>query len=234
MDLLYNQRLFSGWGPRRYLHTARFRWANKTVRQLGYSQLRVIEIGCFDGHLLDYLPGKVERYVGLDAGWEGGLQEGQRRFAGRPNYELVLADDPYKIRDFQAERFNLGAALETLEHVPPDLVDAYLEELSLVIDGHLLITVPNEKGFAFLMKWLIKKLFLGGTQPYDASEILAATLGRMEQVTRDDHKGFDYSALVEQVRRYFEIVRVDSVPLNFLPKPLSMTICILAKSKARK
>lgn len=229
----YNKRLFSGKGLRSFFHTARFDWARRTIRSLGQGSLHVIEVGCFDGRLLRYLPAPVERYVGLDAGWEGGLRVGQKEYADRTAYEFVLASDPSAIQAYRCEKFNLAAALETLEHVPPDMVDRYLSELAKVVEGHFLVTVPNEKGLVFLIKFLLKKAALGGAQPYRFGEVVAATLGRMDRVERNEHKGFDYAALIRQIALHFDIVRVDALPFRLLPASLSFTIGIVARSNRR-
>ena len=50
------------------------------------------------------------------------------------------------------EMFTLGISVETFEHILPELVCPYLKKLSEVINGYILITVPNEKGIFFLIK----------------------------------------------------------------------------------
>lgn len=171
-------------------------------------------------------------YDGFDADWEGGLSAAQAKFSDHETWKFHKATAPADLSGLEARSRNVAASLETLEHVPPETVAPYLAELSRIVDGYILITAPNEKGLVFLSKWLIKKLFLGGTQPYTASEVIAATLGRMDKVARDDHKGFDYDALVAQISEHFDVVRVEGAPFRWLPASFSATICILAKSKA--
>ena len=45
--------------------------------------------------------------------------------------------------------------METFEHIPPELVCPYLKKLAKHLDGHFVITVPNEKGI-FSYKEIIK------------------------------------------------------------------------------
>jgi hypothetical protein len=111
----------------------------------------------------------------------------------------------------------------------------YRQRLStaiLIIDGHFFVTVPNEKGPMFLAKH-IAKAAIGSTQPYTAKEVLYATLGDLSQVERNEHKGFDYAQLVTQIGQHFDIVRVEPLPMGWMPNLTGFTIGIIAKSKAR-
>ena len=229
----YNDRLFSGSGLRSFFHHARFEWAKKVVGRLDIQSVRMIEIGCFDGRLVDYIPKRIDIYCGYDAGWENGLESGRERFSGKANFRFEKAVDPEPLAEHGDGRFNLGAALETMEHIPPNLVDPYLEELARVIDGYLMISVPNEKGIVFLGKYLAKRLMIGGAEPYSFREIVLATFGRLDRIERTEHKGFDYCRLVRQVERHFEIDRVEGLPFRWLPVGLSFTVGILARSKPK-
>ncbi|MEZ2355015.1 hypothetical protein [Caballeronia sp. RCC_10] len=66
---------------------------------------------------------------------------------------------------------------------------------------------------------------------YTFDELVYATLGRMDRVKRNEHKGFDYAALVRQMRKYFDIVEVSGHPFGFLPARLCFSIGIIAKPK---
>ncbi len=222
----YNQRLFSG-GLRGRLHMARFEWLRR--RAAGPAPLRVIELGCFDCRSLSYMA--PEQYVGLDAGWEDGLAQARVRFAGDPRVTLIQAVDPAAMRRFPDRSFNLGIALETLEHVPPPVLPGYLDELARVIDGRLLVTVPNEMGPVFLAKYLAKRFLLSGTpDSYTLREIVAAVAGRLDRVERREHKGFDYRRLIDELSRRFEIVAVEGLP--FGPPSLAFSVAITARSRA--
>ena len=68
----YNERLFTKEILGK-LHSARFEWLVKSLLRLGWKSETVLELGCFDGKVIDYLPDKPTHYRGLDANWEGGL-----------------------------------------------------------------------------------------------------------------------------------------------------------------
>lgn len=227
----YNERLFSGGGLRSFLHIARYKWVVKKLKHLGMSPKRVVEIGCFDGKLLDYLPIKPKCYVGFDAGWENGIELAIKRFSDNKNYQFIKGDKPSEFDLIELNNFDLGVAMETLEHVPPKYVSGYLEKLSRRVSGYILITVPNEKGLVFLAKWLVKKVFYGDVESYTLSEVIAASLGRMDKVIRNEHKGFDYEQLILEIDPYFNIIKVDGIPFSWVPLCLSFNIGILAKPK---
>ncbi len=226
----YNQRLFEDNAIRRYLHNGRFRWFKAKCQQYHVGDMRMIELGCFDGRLIDFCPVSPVHYEGYDAGWEGGLEIAMKKFNGRPDRIVRRALEPKDISHIANASFNVGAAMETLEHVPPELLGDYLNEMSRVIDGHFFVTVPNEKGFVFLTKYMVKA-FLGSNQKYTPTEVLNATLGRLAKVPRDDHKGFDYDVLINQLREFFDVVEVEPIPFKLLPRSLGFTIGIVARTR---
>jgi hypothetical protein len=234
MSCSYNERLFEAGGLRGWIHNARFNWFRSAAgHHLAEHQgaLRAIELGCFDGRLLSYFPREPEEYVGFDADVEGGLSAAQERFKGHSRWSFLRSTEPHHLASLPDKHFNIAAALETLEHVPPDLVAGYLRELARVTDGYLFVTVPNEKGVMFLAKYLAKKLAYGGTQPYRLSEVFYASAGRMRKVERDDHKGFDYSALIRLIEAEFDVLKVAGLPIKPFPPSVSATVTVVARSK---
>jgi 2-polyprenyl-3-methyl-5-hydroxy-6-metoxy-1,4-benzoquinol methylase len=228
----YNERLFSG-GFRGFLHFSRFRWVSGQIKKWNLSARTVLELGCFDGKLIDFLPTEPTLYVGYDANWENGLDIARERWGTRPNLVFKEVSSPDQMNLRRSDRFDIAVSMETLEHVPPALVDGYLEQIARHLDGYLFVTVPNEKGPLFLAKWSAKKLFSTGAEAhYSFSEVVNATLGRMDHVERDQHKGFDYSKLVKQLEKYFDVVAVSGHPFGgILPRWCCFSIGIVAKPK---
>jgi hypothetical protein len=229
----YNERLFSPNTFRAWLHTGRFRWFRTALKSTGLTEFRVVEIGCFDGRLLEYFPVPPARYEGLDAGWEGGLTIAQEKFKGHKDWRFRKALDSSALQELPDKCFNVGAALETLEHVPPHLVDGYLCELARVVDGFLFVTVPVEKGMVFLPKWLYKRWVLRDAQGYTLRELAWAVLSQPHKIRRHEHKGFDYAVLAKQIQKHFDIVRLEGMPVKGLPLGASFHVCMLAKSRNR-
>ncbi len=229
----YNERLFDRAGIRRLFHLARFDWAEQAIRERSGSELKVIELGCYDGRLLQRIRPHVAEYIGVDANWSGGLDRARTRFARCRGVRFVETSDASSMRRFSNGQFNIAISLETLEHVPPAQVPEFLDELARVTAGDLFISVPNEIGLVFLAKYVLKRLRYGGADPYSAREIVAAVLGRSEQIARHDHKGFNYKKLVKLVGERFDILSVNGLPRLGLPAWLSFTIAIHARSRAR-
>ncbi len=227
----YNERIFEAGGLRSSLHLARFDWVRRKILQHSLASDTILELGCYDGRLLDWLPVAPRAYVGIDANWEGGLDLARQRFEAAPGVSFVNASHPRELGSLRAEEFDLGVCLETLEHVPPGVLPDYLRFLRDRIKGALLITVPNEMGIVFALKWLYKRFLLGGAERYSPAEFCNATLYRMHRIERLEHKGFDYRELRGQLAAHFDVRSVESIPLPFMPPALSFSVGIVASAK---
>ena len=139
----YNERLFSG-GLRSRLHFARFKWISSQLSGLQCATDSVLELGCFDGKLLDFLPNRQSRYVGFDANWEGGLDMAMRR--STDSYSFFRASSPEEMNRDSKDIFHIAVIMETLEHVPPEMVDGYLRKIAQHLDGYLLLRSQMKKG----------------------------------------------------------------------------------------
>lgn len=219
----YNQRLFSG-GLRGFFHRARFEWLSQNIREFDGPQESVMELGCYDGKTIRYLPVKPKRYVGFDENWEGGLPIARKLWEAEPAYEFRSCSSPADMTI--AERFDIAVCMETLEHVPPALIEPYIARMAQLTRGRIFITVPTEKGVVFASKYLCKRL-TGNYQKYTLSEYLYASAGRLDKVARDDHKGFDYQIVIEAVRRHFKLEKVTPYPLQALPLSFGFGIGIV-------
>jgi hypothetical protein len=200
------------------------------MRRLNLRQVRAIELGCFDGKTIEFLGSLPECYLGLDANWEGGLDAGTERWKHSPNVELRLCKKPEDIPLAEGP-FDVGICMETLEHIPPELVEPYLFRLSRVIDGYLFITVPIERGLIFLVKQILKRTLGMKHESFHGGEFLNCVLGRMSKVRRREHKGFDDRALVSQVRKYFEVISVTGIFPKSPILALNLTIGIVARTR---
>jgi len=228
----YNERLFSK-GIRGKLHTARFEWLVKSILRLGCGSETVLELGCFDGKVIDYLPKKPTRYRGLDANWEGGLDLAKDRWKNENNYVFKYCKTPEDM-GIAGEKYDISICMETLEHVPPQMVAPYLEKLAEATNEYLFVTVPNEIGIVFFFKHIVKFLLRGDTYSYTLIEFMNETLGNTEKVQRGTHKGFNYNDLVTTISDYFEIIEVSGHPLAFAPASLNFGVGIIGKRKKQK
>jgi hypothetical protein len=228
----YNERLFAG-GFRGRLHGSRFLWLKESLGQIKAPCRRVLELGCFDGRSISYLPRIPDFYLGLDANWEGGVDLGRLRWGSNPNIRFEHCITPSELHNWvEGQLFDTTLCLETLEHVAPSLLESYIEEISKVTTGHFVVTVPNEKGPVFLAKYTAKRLF-GDYFHYRPIELWGATVGRMDLVERDDHKGFDYEAIIRLIGSHFDVLHVAPYPFRRFPKWTGFGVGIIGKARQR-
>ena len=227
----YNQKLFSG-GIRSYLHYMRFHWLQRhlTADAQSYS---LFELGCFDCRSLSFVA-KPKSYLGVDAGWEGGLEDAKLAYRNDPSVQLVIAQSVHDLKQHEHRRFDYSIALETLEHMNYSVLRGYVEFLARITTKQLLITVPVEIGPVFLAKYIAKsmvpKLENGETESYTFREVIAATRGQVGKVNRYEHKGFDYRLLIKLLSNYFTITKVEGIPFTNVPL-LSFQVGIIAEPK---
>ncbi len=228
-DRGYNARLFGSSAVRRWYHEARFRWLARTLRRLGCAPDSVLELGCFDARAIGYLPRVPSRYLGCDANWEGGLDRAREAWRGSAGVEFRECRAPSDIL-LGGETFDAVICMDTLEHVPPAALSGFVEILSRAARGHVLVTVPNEKGIAFAAKYLLKAV-LGGTEPYTLREAADAALGRLDRVARGEHKGFDYEDVVDLLTRRLAIESLSGIPFAALPPALNPSVGIVGLAR---
>lgn len=226
----YNDRLF-GTGLRGWFHGGRFRWLRVQIRRRSSAPPSVLEIGCFDGKVLNFIAPSPRRYLGLDANWEGGLDLAKVKWAGFQGAEFRKCQKPEEVPT--GERFDVAIVMETLEHLPDDVLDGYIARLREVTDGYLLITSPNEIGPVCFAKQIVKKAFLGGSS-FSWADIWNATLGRTERIVRDEHRGFNYRHLIETLRKSFDVESVHGIPFSWAPPYLNFTVGIVLVPKPKE
>lgn len=228
----YNERLFKG-GVRARLHMARFLWVSEVLRKRKLKPESVLELGCFDGRAVEYLPEIPARYLGLDAGWEDALTLARARWAKHPHLEFRECQSAAQM-NLQGEKFDLALALETLEHISPEELENYLAEIAKALkpSGVFLVTIPNEIGPVFAAKHVLKVLFIGNPEEYTPGEFVWQALGRTEKVRRREHKGFHYGRMISTLRKYFDVERIEGLPFGLLPPYLSFGMGVVCRRKS--
>lgn len=95
----------------------------------------------------------------------------------------------------------------------------------------MFISVPNEIGLIFILKFLFKRFFNMQPDQYTFMEIINQCLGRVKKVNRNNHKGFSWIELIKILKKDFQIVSLEGIPFAFLPKSLNIGIGIVLKNK---
>lgn len=226
----YNDRLFRTGRIRHYYHMARFLFVSEVIEKKNIDVSRFLELGCFDGRLLGHIP-TTDFYVGVDANVEGGLDLAKAKFAGDDSKLLIESQSPKDLENFEEMFFTAFASLETCEHIDPNDLDSYFEQAARILCGDVLITVPNEKGPVLLIKQIAKRMIGSRSEPYSASELYNAAIGRMDRVNRREHKGFDFEELISQLEQRFDIISVTGLPFRWLPPILNLTVAVHARSR---
>jgi hypothetical protein len=235
-SLRFLRRLYS------FHHAQRFEWLRKKIAFLEKQSVSVLELGCADARSLDYVPVRVDRYLGFDAGWRSGWQNGEacgldaarERYGYRHNFSFVQS---VSYTDLQRvpETFDLGIVMETFEYLDTHQLESYVATLAEKIDvnGCILSTMPNEKGFPLLVKAIGSKLSGVRRSKYTLSQFLNALVGRLDRVPRAERsrKGFDYGQIAALAARYFRYVHLEAVGAPGLPTFLSPNIGLIASHK---
>ena len=210
----YHARLFKRSALRAQYHRARYEWLIRELRRLEVKSASFIELGCHDAETILYLDKaliSIGQYVGFDANWEGGLDAGKARWKDRPEIQLYYCKRPDGIRLSGALKWDIGICFETFEHVWPEDVEPYLAKLSGLIDGYFFVTVPVERGAAFLIKSFFRRIRKDPRVPkipYTRRDRWNSFRGKLHLVEKDEHKGFDDRAFLKKLQKHFEIVSV--------------------------
>ena len=85
----------------------------------------------------------------------------------------------------EKEQFDISISIETLEHVPTEMVSSYPEPLANALNKYSYFTVPNEIGIVFIYTCLAKKLFVCGADKYKILEFVSQALWKLENVNRN-------------------------------------------------
>lgn len=228
----YNDRLFHGNRARRFLHERRFWWLVDRLRRLHISRAAVIEIGCYDAKTISFLERggiAVTRYVGYEADADV-FARAQPQWASRLEITLVKSNASSDI-DLSAT-FDVGICMETLEHLPDDLVDGYLDALARVVRGPVFFTIPVERGAMLIAKQLGYRIFGMYGDRLSWRDLLNGALSRTDRIPRHEHRGFDDRRMLERIARYFTVTESTGLFVPYFTT-LNFTLGIVGTAKQR-
>jgi hypothetical protein len=225
-----------------YHHTRRFEWLKSKLQSLGKQNLSILEIGCNDARSLNYVPVRVARYLGFDAGWRSGWKNGyphgldaaRIRFHNRPMFEFRKSVRYEDLSDVD-EQFDIAIVLETFEYLELEQLETYVFLISekLKHDGWIFSTMPNEKGLPLLLKAIGSTISGVQRSEYTLPQFWNALVGRLDRVPRSarGRKGFDYSAMAQMVQRHFAQVSLEPVEPNHCPLWLSLNVGLVGSKQ---
>ena len=224
----YNSRLFQS-GIRKWFHLQRFTWTSK---QLLFGKIPkpkdILDFGCFDGRLATYLPDEIN-FTGVDANWEGGLDKAMEDFKTAHNRVFINSEQ----LEWKKLKADCITSLETLEHIPEDELEALIQNFKQISDT-IVVTVPNEVGLLFGIKFVIKYCFYS-PEAYTLKEYFYQLFGLSRRVERDQHKGFNYNHLIALFRNEgFELMIKEGVQFSWLPHYLSPQIGLIFQVEETK
>ncbi len=204
----YNERLFNSWT--KIYHLKRFFWLKKKFFNIDIKNKNILELGCFDAKSLIFLNSMPKKYLGLDANWEGGLDIAKNKYKNKENIEFKITKKPSDIPI--SEFFDYGICMETFEHISPEFLNEYLYRLSQIIKQKIFITIPIERGLAFIIAFFLRFLTKDSYYyMYTFKEILYSIIGKLEKVKRIEHKGFDDRIFLDTLSKYFKIEKVEGI-----------------------
>lgn len=229
----YNERLFNKKTIRGKMHFARYDWLQDKLAKYCPEAQTILELGCFDGKTIDFLPKEITQYHGFDANWENGLDKAKAKYKGDKVFEFF---ESKHINEFAPteKSYDVSICMETMEHLPLKDVESYIQKLAEATGKYSFVSVPNEKGMMLLIKYFVKKYKLKNiSSDYTTSELFNGFIGRTHKVKRVEggHKGFNYSELIKSLEKHFTVKEISGVPFNILPRQLSFTIGVVLEKK---
>jgi SAM-dependent methyltransferase len=244
-----SKQLFSPSALIRWSHRRRFRRAVEFSAE--FRGLDLLDFGCGDATYLALLmasPHAPRTAVGAEL-HAGVVEDNRRRFGHVPGLGFEFQADLFA--PAQAGRFDAVVCMEVLEHIYD--TGKFLRLFAHVLrpGGRLLVSVPVETGPAVLVKQSARTVAgwrgardYPGVAPYTWGQLARAVFaGRAQHIPRDvdhdgsgnpcyGHKGFNWRGLRDQIARHFEIGRVTTSPLPFLPAGLSSQVWLHARKPA--
>jgi 2-polyprenyl-3-methyl-5-hydroxy-6-metoxy-1,4-benzoquinol methylase len=225
----YNDRLFNKKSIRGQLHFARYYWLKNKISKYVPQAKSFLDLGCFDGKAIDFLPSEMDLYHGYDANWEGGLDDAQKKYVNDKKHMFFLCE---KLADFNPSQkiYDVTISMETLEHLPLAEIDKYIEKLYHSTSKFCFITIPNEQGIVLIFKHLIKRFILKNLpEQHTIKELFYGFFGKVNRIERIEggHKGFSFTQMISKLEKVFIVKEVSGIPFSFLPKQVNFSIGIV-------
>ena len=226
----------------RWLHSFRYkntlRVFDQLSREVADRPIRVVDIGCAVAKSYALLDGRYSiEYTGIDISSEF-VETARRRYGDRPNFSIIQGSAADALDGMSG--IDVILALETLEHVPDDVVPVILDRVSSVRPRLFVCSVPNELGPVIWFK-NFGSLLIGYRRSARLSRRMFmntfwASVYRVDRLPahRTGHSGFDWRRLADQIRARMRIREVRTLPVNSLPTGLATNVYMIAEPRSEE
>ena len=195
----------------------------------------VLDYGAGNGEMLaqSFSPTRAAGVIDLAIAYDPNPQmraSAEEKLVPHSSRAAVIGDLAELESALQGRRVDAVACLEVLEHLSLTERQRFYGVCSdILADGGLcLIDVPVEIGPTLLVKVFGRRVLKGRPREYRLGELLRPTFGmRVRDPERfdperpdgwvQDHKGFDYRELRDELRGWLPIERTISTPVRALP-----------------
>lgn len=219
----------------RYLHGIRYKYlielfnAYKSDRPDGV--IKIIDIGCAHAKTFGLLNERFNiEYLGIEIN-DSFANLATQRWGGFANFRIINGPVQNYFNEFKNVDFII--ALETLEHIPENIVVRIVEQVSFANPRFFICSVPNEVGPIIIIKNIGSALmgYIRHTE-YTWRETFYAGTWQLDKVDAHGigHKGFDWRWLYQTIRVNNKSVKLLSTPLRWLPKTLSPSLFFICSS----
>ena len=216
----------------KFLHQRKYLLTEQVIKkETKQDKINILDIGCGSATMFQYLNqlNLDFTYTGIEP-QEDLYKVAEKNFSKNSNFSIIK--DPIE-KDFGIlENFNFILAMDSLEHIPLDIRNEIIDNVSKSNCKKFLINVPNEigpivtiKNFgSFIMRYPRYK-------EYSFSENFFASFYNVSKFPHhiDAHKGFDWRHLEYSLRFYFKNKVKIKTLFPFLPKTFSPSIFLVCK-----
>lgn len=118
-------------------HLYAYRYAERFVEDKS-----VLDVGCGTGYGIYALSNKASKTVGIDI-WKEGIYYCHQQYSEKT---LFLTTSGFHL-PFRDNSFDLAVSFQVIEHINPDMVINYLEEIKRVLknNGLFIVSTPNSR-----------------------------------------------------------------------------------------
>ena len=214
----------------RWLHSFRYKTLISEIdlfqKNNGIRAMKILDIGCAGGKSFEVLnPIFNIEYVGVELNPEM-VEAGEKKLGKHENFKIIC--DSIENQFDKIENVDIVIALETLEHMPGQLVPVVLANIANYKPKLFMCSVPVEIGPSIWIKQIGSFLmgYKDRANGYSLRETFWAGFNKLNKlpVHNCGHVGFDWRWLEQSLRFYFNIREKINFPFKILPTYMSSSV----------